>query len=580
MSNDREHSSSTPTTAASAHRIDPDPGRGSHSALMRKPDHALASGLVQRKARDANGVAEGADTAVAAAGSSSGSPLPENLQRKFESSLGADLSGVRVHTGESSAAANDAVGAKAYTMGNDIHFGAGNYDPSSKGGEHLLAHEVAHTVQQSGGPQRRQFKLSVSSPGDSLEHEADAAADAMVSGTMARVANSDMAIARKPEQALSTPNEKVDLKKVDAQIAYTNVVQERVADTASGWGEKIVEMIEMLNGTEGALAVYDEMAEVYAQAREEFLAAIEKQDEEENSANELATSVLETVFAAAMTLATGPGGLALAEVFKLKAVGELVLDKALELPVTAFAALGKPAPSNQASTAKYVIQTKELKQLSQTREILHLTAEIGKRAGTLAQLARLGPLFSKTVENLTALRNKGGTQAGTIMSPSDCETTVRGFAGIYADCTKIDGINGSMYSRVKEIVATANKQRTLTTKESALRHLWSQWRQSGATDDLSDPGCFGAEEIYPDGASGGHHKEMTAYLQIGRTAVATATVGSNGKGTVLVANQSFQARAYGKEAIPAGATCHVLGVVEKTATLIVDAVEAEGAKCE
>ncbi|MBA3395782.1 MAG: DUF4157 domain-containing protein [Deltaproteobacteria bacterium] len=157
---------------------------------MRKPDHAIASGLLQRAARDANGVADGAESAVAAASSSSGSALPDNLMRKFESSLGADLSGVRVHTGEASAAANDAVGAKAYTMGNDIHFGAGQYDPSSPGGEHLLAHEVAHTVQQAGGAQRMQFKLAVSSPGDSLEHEADRAADAMVTGAPAQVSGS------------------------------------------------------------------------------------------------------------------------------------------------------------------------------------------------------------------------------------------------------------------------------------------------------------------------------------------------------------------------------------------------------
>ncbi len=213
MTQDRTHSApASSSDNATAH--DADVGRGSNSALMRKPDHAIASGLVQRRARDANGVAEGADTAVAAAGSSRGSPLPENLQRKFESSLGADLSGVRVHTGESSAAANDAVGAKAYTMGNDIHFGAGNYDPSSKGGEHLLAHEVAHTVQQGGGAQRMQFKLAVSSPGDSHEHEADRAADAMVSGAPAFVSGASGGAAR--DVLSHDPNKTGDKDKTDA----------------------------------------------------------------------------------------------------------------------------------------------------------------------------------------------------------------------------------------------------------------------------------------------------------------------------------------------------------------------------
>lgn len=137
---------------------------------------------MRKAARDGNGVADGAEDLVATASSGSGSALPGALMRKFESSLGADLSSVRVHTGGASADAASAVGAKAYTIGQDIHFGAGHYDPSSNDGQQLLAHEVAHTVQQSGGTPTRQNKLEVSTPGDHLEAEADRAATAMVSG--------------------------------------------------------------------------------------------------------------------------------------------------------------------------------------------------------------------------------------------------------------------------------------------------------------------------------------------------------------------------------------------------------------
>ncbi|MBL9020395.1 MAG: DUF4157 domain-containing protein [Myxococcales bacterium] len=191
MTHELDHAhASAHAPSATADHDGPTPGRSSKSALMRKPDHAVPSGLLSRKARDANGVAEGAESAVAAASSSSGSPLPDTLMRKFESSLGADLSGVRVHTGAESAAANDAVGARAYTVGNDIHFGAGQYDPESQGGQHLIAHEVAHTVQQAGGASRMQFKLEVSSSGDAHEREADRAADSMVAGTPASVGSS------------------------------------------------------------------------------------------------------------------------------------------------------------------------------------------------------------------------------------------------------------------------------------------------------------------------------------------------------------------------------------------------------
>jgi len=129
----------------------------------------------------------GAERAVASASSSSGAPLPQPLMRTFEDSLGADLSDVRVHTGEDSQRAAKAVTAKAYTIGGDIHFGAGHYDSSSGTGQHLLAHEVAHTVQQAGGAPQMRAKLELSSPGDELEREADRAADAMVGRKAAAV---------------------------------------------------------------------------------------------------------------------------------------------------------------------------------------------------------------------------------------------------------------------------------------------------------------------------------------------------------------------------------------------------------
>jgi outer membrane protein OmpA-like peptidoglycan-associated protein len=150
------------------------------------PDVAPQAGQAPQ-ARDANGVATGADAAVERAATSSGQPLPGPIQRRFESSLGADLSEVRVHTGPESAEAAAAVGARAYATGQDIHFAAGAYQPDDPFGMHLLAHEVAHTVQQAGGPATRQHKLEVSAPSDSAEVEADRAADAMVAGAPASV---------------------------------------------------------------------------------------------------------------------------------------------------------------------------------------------------------------------------------------------------------------------------------------------------------------------------------------------------------------------------------------------------------
>jgi len=82
--------------------------------------------------------------------------LDERSQARLERLLGRDLSGVRVHTGERAQRAAQAMGAQAFAVGErDVFFGQGGYDPSSRQGIGLLAHEVAHTVEAGlpGAPQ-------------------------------------------------------------------------------------------------------------------------------------------------------------------------------------------------------------------------------------------------------------------------------------------------------------------------------------------------------------------------------------------------------------------------------------------
>jgi hypothetical protein len=198
MSFERQHTHEHASHHAAQQDDDLAPGRKAASSQLVASSTPIISALIQRKARDANGVAPDPESAVAAAATAQGSPLPTAVQRKFETSLGTDLSSVRVHTGSVSANAASAVGAKAYTVGQDIHFAAGHYDPSSVGGEHLLAHEVAHTVQQRGGSPTRQNKLEISTPHDPAEHEADRAADAMVSGVATSVSSAS-GLMREPD---------------------------------------------------------------------------------------------------------------------------------------------------------------------------------------------------------------------------------------------------------------------------------------------------------------------------------------------------------------------------------------------
>ena len=79
---------------------------------------------------------------------STGRPLDAQTRAQMESRFGRDFSQVRVHTDEQAAASATAVKANAYTVQNDIVFGAGQYQPQSSRGQHLLAHELTHVVQQ------------------------------------------------------------------------------------------------------------------------------------------------------------------------------------------------------------------------------------------------------------------------------------------------------------------------------------------------------------------------------------------------------------------------------------------------
>lgn len=109
-----------------------------------------------------------------AASRGSGAQLDGDVARNVGDALGDSLADVRVHTDEHAAALARAVSARAFTVGNDIFFGAGEYDPRTEAGSELIAHEAAHVVQQRGAPLGG--PLMVSQPGDAMEREAEALA--------------------------------------------------------------------------------------------------------------------------------------------------------------------------------------------------------------------------------------------------------------------------------------------------------------------------------------------------------------------------------------------------------------------
>ena len=96
-----------------------------------------------------------------------GKPLTESDRAFFEPRFGHDFSRVRVHTDARAAETTRAINARAYTLGNDIVFGAGHYAPRTGGGRHLMAHELAHIVQQGKAPNIRR-KIDVQNRAVSL----------------------------------------------------------------------------------------------------------------------------------------------------------------------------------------------------------------------------------------------------------------------------------------------------------------------------------------------------------------------------------------------------------------------------
>ena len=109
-----------------------------------------------------------------------GQPVPDPLRGKFERSTGCSVEPVRVHTGIYSQRAADALDSRAFTIGNDIHFGRNEFQPGTEEGDHLLAHELTHTVQQRMTPPTPQMQLETEVQEEPAELEADDVADAVL----------------------------------------------------------------------------------------------------------------------------------------------------------------------------------------------------------------------------------------------------------------------------------------------------------------------------------------------------------------------------------------------------------------
>ncbi|WP_271253832.1 eCIS core domain-containing protein [Pseudanabaena sp. Chao 1811] len=113
--------------------------------LQRKP-------LVQRQNNLGGGEASSALESSIQSARGHGQTLDTYLQAKMGQAMGANFSNVRVHTDSQSDRLNKSIQAKAFTTGQDIFFQQGAYEPRSRGGQELIAHELTHVVQQNERP--------------------------------------------------------------------------------------------------------------------------------------------------------------------------------------------------------------------------------------------------------------------------------------------------------------------------------------------------------------------------------------------------------------------------------------------
>jgi len=106
---------------------------------------------IQRFSGKSHAQMDAAPSSVNRALASPGRPVEPALRQDMEQRFGHDFSHVRVHTDTSAVESAHALSARAYTVGGDIVFGRGQYAPGASEGRRLLAHELTHVVQQSGG---------------------------------------------------------------------------------------------------------------------------------------------------------------------------------------------------------------------------------------------------------------------------------------------------------------------------------------------------------------------------------------------------------------------------------------------
>ena len=178
---------------------------------------------------------------------SAGRPMDRSTQDFMGSRFGHDFSQVRIHDDSLAADSARAVNAKAYTVGQDVFFGSGQYLPGTQSGNSLLAHELAHTMQQSGVQHSKEnVAFTHDSQYDHLEREADSAAHSALNGSAVRIS---------PVTSPIISRKKGDADENKEEITKAKPTKPKTKD--SSLGKHKVTPTETLTTTEGAVEEFE-----------------------------------------------------------------------------------------------------------------------------------------------------------------------------------------------------------------------------------------------------------------------------------------------------------------------------------
>ena len=205
------------------------------AAILRLQRAAGNSSVVQLLGEDHDEV-DPASSVKQVVGSGGGSPLDNDTRSFMESRLGHDFSDVRVHTDGQATESARSVQANAYTVGRDVVFRSDQWSPNTDSGRRMLAHELAHVVQQKAGPvdgTPAPGGIKVSDPSDRFEREADEVADRVMATDSSAVQRQEGPEAEEEELQMSAVQRQEE-EEPEEQALQTSAVQRQEEEEEEG----------------------------------------------------------------------------------------------------------------------------------------------------------------------------------------------------------------------------------------------------------------------------------------------------------------------------------------------------------